>query len=596
VLAGSLATLAIAAAPSAAAPSRPQHHTASGDAIRFALPVGQNPNWIFPLVPTSASANWTTIQMWRPLYWLGQNGKAVFNPSVSIAKPPVFSNGGRTVTVTLKPYKWSDGKPVTIRDVQFWVNLLQASVKKDPTSWLGYSPGGFPGNVRSIRYGPKSLTITFKRALNPQWLLFNELSQLYAIPQHAWDKTSATGAIGDYDKTPTGALAVARFLDNESKSLSTWTSNPLWQVVDGPYKLSAFDPTSGDTTFVPNESYSGPHASGWTSYKLLGYTSDAAEVSALLAGQLDVGYVPLASIGLKSRIQKSGYTFDPWKTLGIAWMPLNLTNPATGPIFRQLYIRQAMQHLVDQSLIIGQAFHGNGNPTYGPVPFSVPDPFVAPAERHNPYPFSTAAATSLLTSHGWKVNPGGATTCERPGTGPSECGAGIAQGAPLDFKLSYASGDVALGQEIALIQSDFAKAGIKLQLRQVPITTLYATAPCDPKTKSNCGWDMVNYGAGWTFNAPTFIPTGDALFYTGGGGNLSGYSDPKADKLISATLSATGGQRAMTAYQLYVAKQLPMLWMPWANKHLTFVRSGVAGVIPQDPYLQIYPELWHRTS
>src|SRR5262249_1488506 len=141
VLAGTLAMLAISVTASAAAPSQLHHQAVSSDPIRFALPVGQNPNWIFPLVPTSASANWTTIQMWRPLYWLGQNGKAVFNPSISIAKPPVFSNGGRTVTITLKPYKWSDGKPVTIRDVQFWVNLLEASVKNDPTSWLGYSPG-----------------------------------------------------------------------------------------------------------------------------------------------------------------------------------------------------------------------------------------------------------------------------------------------------------------------------------------------------------------------------------------------------------------------------------------------------------------------
>jgi len=57
----------------------------------------------------------------------------------------------------------------------------------------------------------------------------------------------------------------------------------------------------------------------------------------------------------------------PW---GVNYFALNYTNPATGPIFKQLYIRQAMQTLMNQSLWIQLYSAGYGAPTYGPVPCS----------------------------------------------------------------------------------------------------------------------------------------------------------------------------------------------------------------------------------
>ena len=35
------------------------------------------------------------------------------------------------------------------------------------------------------------------------------------------------------------------YLTTQAKSLSTYATNPLWQVVDGPYKLSAYNATTG---------------------------------------------------------------------------------------------------------------------------------------------------------------------------------------------------------------------------------------------------------------------------------------------------------------------------------------------------------------
>ena len=44
----------------------------------------------------------------------------------------------------------------------------------------------------------------------------------------------------------------------EAGDLGTYATNPLWQVVDGPFKLTAYDATDNGATVVPNPSYSGP--------------------------------------------------------------------------------------------------------------------------------------------------------------------------------------------------------------------------------------------------------------------------------------------------------------------------------------------------
>ena len=98
-------------------------------------------------------ANYDTLQSWLPLYWFGENGQAQVNYALSVGKPPVYSNGGKTVTISLNPqYKWSNGTPVTTRDIQFYINVLTASDKEYPQNWIGYSASGFPFNVTSIEY------------------------------------------------------------------------------------------------------------------------------------------------------------------------------------------------------------------------------------------------------------------------------------------------------------------------------------------------------------------------------------------------------------------------------------------------------------
>src|ERR1700728_4260993 len=251
--------LALAACSSNASPGKSSAKPISGGTATFALPAGGGPNSILPLntitVYTSTTIFDSKSPMSRPLYWFGMDGKVKVNPSLSIAQPPVFSNGGKTVTIKLKHWVWSEGQPITSRDVEFWINILKAN----KTQWGGYVPGEFPDNIAQASY-PNSSTVvlTFTKAYNSYWLLYNQLSEIIPIPQHEWDRTSATSAVGNDDLTTAGAQAVFKYLESQSKSLNTYTTNSLWRVVDSPWLISAYNSSTGATTFVPNKRYSGP--------------------------------------------------------------------------------------------------------------------------------------------------------------------------------------------------------------------------------------------------------------------------------------------------------------------------------------------------
>ena len=83
--------------------------------------------------------------------------------------------------------------------------------------------------------------ISLTQPTSPDFFADDVLNNVQLIPQHAWDKESASGAVGDYDQTTAGAKAVYSFLQKQGSQIATFTTNPLWKVVDGPWTLSQFN-------------------------------------------------------------------------------------------------------------------------------------------------------------------------------------------------------------------------------------------------------------------------------------------------------------------------------------------------------------------
>ncbi len=556
----------------------------------FALGAGVVPDWIFPFIDSAHSSidnrNQFEYLMYRPLYWFGQSGQPVLNAGLSLADPPVYSNHDQTVTITLKSYRWSDGEAVTTQGIAFWLNLLAA----EKQNWAYYVPGGLPDNLTGYKIvSPTTIVLSLKSAYSPDWFTDNELSQITPLPA-AWDKTSATAA-GKCATSVSSCAAVWQYLYSQAKQVSTYAASPLWQVVDGPWRLASYQ-TTGYSVFKPNPKYSGPVKPRLSEFVEEPFTTGSAELNVLRSGQISVGYLPVTDIAQKQVIAGSGYSLSAWLDAGINYFPYNFDNPVQGPVFRQLYVRQAVQHLINQPQYISKIFEGYASPTYGPVPVEPANPFVDSFEKANPYPFSVSAASKLLTGHGWTVRPNGVTTCTSPGTGPSDCGAGIKSGAKLDFNLLYASGTTALAQEMQVMKSTFSQVGIVLNLSQAPFDEVISSSvPCQP-AQASCGWQLDNWGGGWSYSMDHF-PNGDLIFGSGAGDNFGSYSSATADSLIASTDRVPG---TLPADENYLAANLPAIFMPKADYQLTEVQTKLQGVTPQEPTFNINPEDWYFTK
>ena len=311
------------------------------------------------------------------------------------------------------------------------------------------------------------------------------------------------------------------------------------------------------------------------------------------SGQLDYGYLPSEDIDQARSLTSRGYTIDKWTDFGFNDFFLNFTNPKVGPIFKQLYVRQAMQHLINQPEIANDIFHGAAYPDYGPVPTVPPNPYSTQQMKTNPYPYSVSAAKSLLASHGWTVRPGGTSTCARPGTASNECGAGIAAGAKLSFSELVATGSAPFTAETETMQSSWSRAGIQVTLRQESPGAIYSSlSPCK-NGNSGCVWQMANFGApGETPTySPEYLPTGGPWFATDGANNVQGYSDPKMDALIAAT-EVNSSPSAVQAFGAYAQEALPNLWEPDYYYQLSVISNKLHGALPQDPNLNLYPQNW----
>ena len=588
---------AMAGCTKAAAPTNPgpSGKPVTGGYVSFAESPGAPPNYIFPLdaLQYYSTNNLEQFQylMWRPLYWIGNGSDITLNESLSLAQAPVYSHGNTVVTLNLKPYKWSDGKPVTSRDVVFWINMLKAN----KLNWGEYAPGFFPDDVTKVTAPSASqVVLTLNGPVNQQWFTQSELSQISPLPQHAWDKTSASGKIGNYDTTTAGAKAVYKFLDAQARDVNSYGSNPLWHVVDGPWQLASFNP-SGLAKFTPNKSYSGPVKPRVSSFTEVPYTSEAAEYNALRAGQLTYGYIPATDIAQKALIQGQGYQVQPWYMWSMNIVPINFNNPTVGPLFRQLYVRAAMQSLIDQKQYVTAILKGYGAVENGPVPTLPNTSYLTPSLRNGLYTYSVARARSLLSQHGWTIKPNGTSTCAKPGTGAGQCGAGIVKGAPLTFNIVYAAGVTSVDQEMQAWKSALSLVGIRLNLAQQPASDIFSTmTPCSPHSAA-CKWQMSYWGTGWEF-APDYYPSGEVAFSTGAIGNWGSYSSPQMDRKIKAT-TTKNGLSVFHDWADYTTRQLPMLFMPLASIQISAIRGNLSGALPQPSAgLAITPENWYFTG
>ena len=302
----------------------------------------------------------------------------------------------------------------------FWLNMELA----EPADYGAYT--GFPANMTNIKVvSPTEMQMTMSKAYSPTWVLYNDLSQVVPMPA-AWDKTASGPS--SCATTVSDCAAVYSYLNKQAEDVTGYATSPIWGIVDGPWRLSAFN-ADGHITFVPNKSYSGPVKPKLVAFQEVPFTTDAAEYDVLRSPssstKIDFGYLPdqdapakpsNATVGSNPL---SGYTLDPLYPWGIDYYALNYQSSIGdhGAIFKQLYFRQALavpdepgrDHLRARCA-------GTARPPSARWPPRLPTKFLSAQGRAgDPYPFNPGKAKALLTSHGWKVVPSGTDHLRRAG-------------------------------------------------------------------------------------------------------------------------------------------------------------------------------------
>jgi peptide/nickel transport system substrate-binding protein len=572
--------------------------------ITWAEQPGQGPTWLLPI--TAAGQNsvfnlWSfSWEMWRPTYWTVNGVSNTLNPQMSLADPAQFSGNDKTVSITFKTsYRWSDGSPITADDLMFDIDLIKAAVKASPANWSGYTPGNFPDDLASMSEpDSRTLVLHLTKPVNPVFFTDDVLGQgpTNPLPVQAWARDAVNGPpITDWKTNPADDLKIYNFLVAQNASKSTYATSSLWKVVDGPYKLSAYNGGNYGYTLTPNPEYGGPHAAKESTFEAVPFTSESAEFNAIQAGQIDVAQVPLTDVPKLNSLSGLGYHYfgEPDFGFNAAFYNFQDKTGDFNNIVDKLYFRQAMQHLEDQAGWVRSFFNGAGSEAYGSIPVFPENGFLPPDAATNPYPYSVQDAVALLKDNGWTVTPGSTDTCTNPGTGTGECGAGIPAGTRLAFNLIYTTSPGFIGEQMTDLASQAAQAGIQITLKSSNFDFMLETYT-DPGAPANDNkWAIEDFGGEGDSPYPTMF----GVFNTGGGGQIGDYSNAEADQLINASVSS-GDPLAVGNEASYLTENLPVMWQPdqdliWAWK--TSI-SGPPATFENLTQYYATPESWYFAS
>ena len=105
--------------------------------------------------------------MYRPLFAYKSTSETPYkiNLDKSLGTVPEVSEDGKTYTIKLRDdAKWSDGTPVSTRDIEFWWNL----VTNNKDEWASYKEGFFPRWRHARHQGRAHLLHYDRRLLRPR--------------------------------------------------------------------------------------------------------------------------------------------------------------------------------------------------------------------------------------------------------------------------------------------------------------------------------------------------------------------------------------------------------------------------------------------
>jgi peptide/nickel transport system substrate-binding protein len=471
--------------------------------------IGQDPpepvTSLNPLIIQSAANQQLALLLFRPLVWIGQDD--TMDTARSLAASVESLDGNTRIRVVLKPWRWSDGVPITSDDVLFTWQLIE---QLGPLfAYVGQ--GGIPDRVSELRViDAHTVEFQLARPVNPDWFTLNGLSNVPPLPRHAW---------GNMDKTAMWRRS---------------TDPSLTRVVDGPFLLTEYE-LDRYAALRPNPLYGGAPAR--LARLVIAFSEGGDPVAILRSDEWDMAQIPTALLGADSKL--AGFTAIRLpESFSYLMAIFNFHNDRVD-FFRDVRVRQALADATDQATMIKMVYNGYSHEIRIPVPV-LPPTWLSPAVRSRSIPvhYDPDMARAELEAAGWRRGPDGIR---------------VRDGKRLEFSI-IASADQA--ERLMLLQlwkSQLRAVGvdIAIKLEDFPVLNAEIGCQCD-------SWD-----AALLANTVPGVPDGSGNFDTNGT-SAGGYSNPEMDKLIAESDEASGPQ-ALFAYEDYLAREQPVITLPQAG-------------------------------
>jgi peptide/nickel transport system substrate-binding protein len=481
----------------------------------------------------------------------------------ALATDWTVSEDGLTYTYTLRQdAMWSDGTPITTKDVKFSFDAIASGVIDAPLyGYFNYVEDGNPTGVKEIRVIDD---YTFEAVFEQAGCTALGLSGGFPIvPSHVFG----------YDGSPDFDFTV--LVDNAFDTAPS--------VAYGPFEFVNFNPGEAIGLKAVASWADGPVVPSGFIYRDV--PDQTVLVEQFLAGETNfIDGPPVerrADIRASESVTSVDFPGNAWDYLGF-----NLADPenpqpgldADGnpidqghhPIFGDQRVRRAIQMAINVPEIVEGAVFGEGSQmAANMIPTSwAYDPDLAPV------PYDPEGAAALLDEAGWPVGPDGVRICD--GCMYAEAGT------PFEFDLITNQGNTRRESIGQIVQDQLYDLGITVNFQAIDFQTLLDT------TFGAQTFDT--YILGWREGFPSdpdqiqlFGPANDDPANQGSNG--VSYNNPKVTELMTQAATLPGcdpTERAEIYHQIQAIMQedQPYVWL-FVQNVMYAANANVEGFDPQ---------------
>jgi peptide/nickel transport system substrate-binding protein len=408
---------------------------------------------------------------------------------------------------------WHDGKPVTVEDIIFSLDIVKCEYVDCPSIRAYYQ------DVRpATKVGPNSVQVIYEK----QYFKAIEFAGgITAFPKHIFD--------------PDNLLA------NDPKTFGEkFNKHPMHRtpIGSGPYKFKKWD-EGISVTVSRYEGYHSPEKGGYLDELTWRFIPETqAALAAMRAGEVDL----LPSMSPTQYFEETKGDFEktyvkPLYYYGnMGYMGWNMRRPP----FDNVKVRTAMAHgALDVQEFMKTVLYGAGTQVAG-------SQYVhGPAYDHSiqPYAFDPAKARKLLREAGW---------FDRDGDGVIE----NADGMPFEFEMLTPQGGSTTRQMMAIVEQNLGKLGIKMSIKELEWAVFIENI-------NSRAFDACRLGWGQSIESDPF-----QLWHSSGsenrGSNHCGFVSPEADELIlklRKTIDSKERQKLHFAFQKILYETQPYLFL-----------------------------------